>query len=374
MNQQLILVLMTSTERTQIRQSVVCRCAMKGWWQSIRRCKRIYLCLKLFFEKSYLSLLNPFFRNDPRAINATIHELSVAAYCEENGIIIKNEPDIEYGRINLCNPLLDASCPKTSLIKDETDSEVDIDDYNYFEKADSLTHVETSLIDTSSIENEEVEIGHNLSTMLKSNFATKDAKTVNGNVDRFTVPCLSKGKCKDLFESRDAMLYHVQTYHARKQKHNTFQCHYCKKILGEKQSHQRHMSLYHFGRSLFKCSFGTCSKSFPRQDYLEKHINAVHTKRILIKCPECPKTFTFKQNMKWHLAYEHNVGVLYNCHLCKKKLGDQRSLRNHIKSQHTIRGFPFKCPVCSRTFKLKRYLRKHFRRNLKLCRKHQHLN
>lgn len=294
---------------------------------------------------------------------------------DENVILIKNEPDDENGEILSCKPLIDAPCPETSLIDDETDSEVDIDNDNYCGMTDPLTHIETSIMDMgmhmdmSSIKNEtdfKVEIRNNPDTKMQNNFVQDNAKAVNGNVDRFTIRCRSRG-CKDLFETWDAMLYHVRTYHSRLQNQNTFQCHYCKKTLGEKQSHQRHMSLYHFGRSLFKCSFGTCSKSFPRLDYLEKHINALHTKRNLFKCTKCPKKFTFKQNMLWHLAYKHGVGVSYNCYLCKKKLGEPRSLWCHMKSQHTVRGFPFKCPVCRHGFKLHRYIRKHLKRNPLTC-------
>lgn len=230
----------------------------------------------------------------------------------------------------------------STMVKNETESEVEIDDGN---EASSLTR----------------------KNRREKSVAAKNRKKLNGkavtkkNIVKFTVRCERVGKCKELFQNLEALEYHVATYHARRQNLNTFQCHLCRKILGEKQSHQRHMNLYHFGQSLFKCSFGTCGKSFPRQDYLEKHINAMHTQKNLLQCTECSKKFHFKYNLVRHLSYMHDIGILYSCYICKMRLAEKRSLQSHMISQHTGQ-YRLKCPVCSGGFTTKRNLKRHFKR------------
>lgn len=277
-------------------------------------------------------------------------------------ILIKNEPDHEVGGIS--NGVSNTRDLQISLIKEE------LDDDNYY-VPDTLLHNDIVIIDDDT--DAEIEIDDepspSSSTEKSKNIAKKE-KTVHGkaidSIENFTIKCRARGKCKDLFESWDAMKYHMTTYHARIQKQNTFECHLCKKTLGEKQTHQRHMNLYHFGQSLFKCSFGTCSKSFPRQDYLEKHINAEHTKQYRIKCPKCPKKFNFKVNLKVHLSSVHGEGMSFSCYLCKKKLCEKRSLQCHMISQHTGQ-FVYKCPVCSKGFGSKRRFRMHFTRKTLIC-------
>lgn len=317
---------------------------------------------------------NIFFRNDTASSNLdeAIANSSVAPQNEETSILVKNEPDTESGGICIPQSLI----PIILSIKDEseTDSEVDIDDDNYC-PPNSSTHNDTSILEIPVIKDEpnsDLEIDVATPSTSQNISTVKSASVVNGptvtneSSSKFTVKCQTVGKCKDLFECWEAMHYHVQTYHARTQKDNTFECHLCKKRLGEKQSHQRHMNLYHFGKSLFKCSFGTCSKSFPRQDYLEKHINAEHTRKNLFKCPKCPMEFTFKNNQLHHLSYAHSIGVSYACYICKKKLGEKRSLLDHMNSIHNGR-FSFKCPVCSKGFVSKKRLKRHLQRVRIIC-------
>lgn len=336
--------------------------------------------VKIYFANFFF--VQPLFRNGPEILDSSLATLFGQT---EYVISIKNEPDTENGGIPTdayyteCDPLrCEPAIPEISLIKDDTDSEVDIDNDNYY-IPDSITPNVSKILEKSLTKNEtdseaELEIDDEPKTTsmpqsgrLGKDFAAKNENTVNDKVDvQFTVKCQSRGLCKDLFESWDAMWYHVATYHARLQKYNTFECHLCKQRLGEKQTHQRHMNLYHFGRSLFKCSFGTCTKSFPRPDYLEKHINAEHTKQNRIKCTNCPKKFNFKYNLVRHLAYTHGIGISYSCHLCKKKLGEKRSLQYHMISQHTGL-YPYKCPMCMTGFAAERYLKRHLNRKASTC-------
>lgn len=294
---------------------------------------------------------------------------SAAPQHEDISILVKNEPDTESGGI--CIP--QSTIPEIISIKDESesDSEVDIGDDNYCPHNSSI-HIDTPILEIPVIKdvpNSDSEVDVATPSTSQNISPAKSISVVNGATEissKFTVKCQTVGKCKDLFESWEAMQYHVQTYHARKQKENKFECHLCKKRLGEKQSHLRHVNLYHFGKSLFKCSFGTCSKSFPRQDYLEKHINAEHTRKNLFKCSKCPMEFSFKNNQLTHLSYAHSIGISYACYLCKKKLGEKRTLLDHMNSIHNGR-FSFKCPVCSKSFVSKKRLKRHLKRIRIIC-------
>lgn len=303
---------------------------------------------------------------------------SVTSYCKENIISIKNEPDTENGGIfvdvnnsasdrKYCESLIESSIPDILLIKDETESEVDIDDFSI---SDSLTQNITSIMGMSFNNDDtetEVEIDDVVETKstthIDKDFPINKKPTANGkapnDIDKFTVICRARGKCKDLFESRDAMVFHMRTYHARRQNQNTFECHLCKKVLGEKQSLQRHLNKEHFNRSLFKCSFGVCSKSFTRKDYLEKHICAEHTKQPRFNCTMCSEKFNYKCNLERHLANRHGEGTTYCCYLCKMSFAEKRSLLGHMNSVHLFTSLHLKCPMCPASYAYKRALTRH---------------
>lgn len=112
-------------------------------------------------------------------------------------------------------------------------------------------------------------------------------------------------KCQNFFERVDAMKNHLQTYHAKKQNQATFERYFCKKIGTEKHSLQRHLNAIHTGRLMFKCTYSKCSRSFNRMSNLKRHINGVHTKKKAYVCDKCPMKYYYRNVLKNHLANVH---------------------------------------------------------------------
>lgn len=124
----------------------------------------------------------------------------------------------------------------------------------------------------------------------------------------FHIVCRSGGGCGDLFESLDALIYHVKTYHGRKQKENTFECYYCKKNVADRHSVERHMNAVHTSHSMFKCPFPACPRSFNRQFNLKRHIKCIHTKKKKHECTMCTMKYYYKHLLTNHSANEHGKG------------------------------------------------------------------
>lgn len=227
---------------------------------------------------------------------------------------------------------------------------------------------------------------HSLSTIRdesESDDPTDDSTEDNKG---FHLKCRAQGKCKDLFESYNAMTYHVSTYHARRQDQNTFQCYSCKILVAGRQSLQRHMNAAHFRRIMYKCSFSTCNQSFNRKYNLKRHINGIHTKELVHKCTKCPKTYYYRHLLANHLANKHGkdsakahqkpkefiecsaktivkqnnvIGRPFECYSCKKIYTERHSLRRHMDLEHNRRSgfecaFPTNIKTCPKKIMMKK--------------------
>lgn len=131
-------------------------------------------------------------------------------------------------------------------------------------------------------ENEQVvECTSPKSTVVLSAKNNKKAKPNVAPFGDFNIKCKSGGRCTELFESPEAMMFHITTYHAKDIK-RMFCCHMCKKILTRKAGIQRHIISVHIDQKNFKCPYPKCSKSFSVQQNLQRHINTVHLKKNVL--------------------------------------------------------------------------------------------
>lgn len=104
-------------------------------------------------------------------------------------------------------------------------------------------------------------------------------------------------RCPNKFYRKDSLRNHLAIVHCEKIR---FTCYMCKVSLSSKKYLQSHMKSFHI-RKVFNCPFPKCSKSFMRNDRLKQHINAIHTKKIVFKCPECDKKFYSREQRNSHL-------------------------------------------------------------------------
>lgn len=94
------------------------------------------------------------------------------------------------------------------------------------------------------------------------------------NNDKFPVLCGWR-RCKQVFESEGAKLYHLAVFHRQGAK-KTFQCYLCKVTLVSIKSLKQHMIGLHGRHTYLKCPFSICSAVFKYSSGMERHIKNMH--------------------------------------------------------------------------------------------------
>lgn len=157
---------------------------------------------------------------------------------------------------------------------------------------------------TSPLDDEEdCNVGAKTGSTKKQNNASN--KT-NANNWKFKVNC-NERNCKEIFDSRTSLVYHVNYYHAKGIKKN-FECHLCKRSFPVKRDFRRHFDAVHSALKPFKCANESCLKLFSRKGNLMRHIETVHLGLKPFQCPnqKCSKRFTLKGNLKRHVDSVHS--------------------------------------------------------------------
>lgn len=129
-------------------------------------------------------------------------------------------------------------------------------------------------------------------------------RSLSNGVRNTAVMCRSRGVCKESFENRDAMMYHLANYHGKGTK-TTYECHLCRQISPNKANLQRHLKR-HTGHVRFECPIRKCPRNFTAKASLERHVNVIHTKEIAFGCSKCSMKFYRKDVLITHLANKHD--------------------------------------------------------------------
>jgi uncharacterized Zn-finger protein len=117
-------------------------------------------------------------------------------------------------------------------------------------------------------------------------------------------------------------------------------------------------------RKVLQCQI--CSKTFPENYKLRRHVESVHDKKTRFKCSQCSKGFYEMHQLKHHLATHEffnddtsNSSRPFRCDFddCGKFFRTKQCLRQHQKSHDNSKRF--KCPKCSKDFSRTRSLRAH---------------
>lgn len=170
------------------------------------------------------------------------------------------------------------------------------------------------------------------------------------SVEHFPVRCVT-WNCPAWFESSDAMIYHLNTYHERGIR-KIFNCHLCEKTHTSLRTLQMHFTNIHSGPDRYPCSVATCSKSFVSKVIMRRHVNGVHTKQITYDCTKCSFKSHYKQHLKRHLTRVHDESGPHKCCWCKMTFDTKQMLQQHKESLHKSRRNKCKCPIetCSKYF------------------------
>lgn len=140
-----------------------------------------------------------------------------------------------------------------------------------------------------------------ISTRIKNRAIREKAQ----NGTRFLFKC-GFGNCREMLESWNARLYHMQNYHG-KCPAKMHSCYICKKQYLPKKSLIAHMKSIHISRISFPCPFAPCPKVFSLKNSLKAHTNAVHTKQNVFNCTICVYKSYYKYNLSKHKKRIHGV-------------------------------------------------------------------
>lgn len=162
--------------------------------------------------------------------------------------------------------------------------------------------------------------------------------------------------CSKSFPKEVTLLKHIDIHAVAK----PFQCQECGKCYARRGTLQNHLRI-HTDHRPFKCSL--CDKSFSIRYSFNMHMK-MHNGETPYKCVECGKGFPQKCDLTMHLIM-HSGFQPFRCTMCQKSFNHKSNLRQHTRI-HTGHK-PFKCDNCTRCFtqrsQLKRHMRTHVRSN-----------
>lgn len=169
--------------------------------------------------------------------------------------------------------------------------------------------------------------------------------------------------CKNIFQSYQTILNHVNTKHTKDSK---YMCNICSATYHSLVVLKRHIKKHtEPPKEILKVAFEcpTCTREFSTLDSLDAHTLTSHTEhydRLVDKryqCKYCQKIVVAKISIEEHLNAVHFSDKSYLCGTCGKNCYSRLSLKKHELSHTTVK--PFKCDQCCKAFKLKYALKKH---------------
>ncbi|XP_050443119.1 zinc finger protein 555-like [Adelges cooleyi] len=170
--------------------------------------------------------------------------------------------------------------------------------------------------------------------------------------------------------SRKVLSSHMVTVHGCKLNSESLGCKFCPKTFVQKRSLHSHYKSAHKDKDGVCVDCGQLFNS--GQEVAEHRAKAKHGASFV--CYKCGETFTRSQQYKLHLqrhdtyscvncnAYFANFKKL-NAHLkqCIYLSSDILKPPNHIKTKETSNGVVYECKKCQKTFKKKKYYRRHIK-------------
>ncbi|XP_062558649.1 protein suppressor of hairy wing-like [Armigeres subalbatus] len=165
--------------------------------------------------------------------------------------------------------------------------------------------------------------------------------------------------CPKSFKAYDYLERHLQSVHSES---DDYSCRHCNAKCPSEKVLTEHLSTHTEGKP-FSCI--KCGKDFTRKYHLERHLN--HSKcgeipKLQLPCEVCGKIFTRLDNLREHLRYHMGEAKRkrdYQCPHCEKGFYGSSLLNIHIRT-HTGEK-PFPCDLCTKSFPSTGALRKHRR-------------
>ncbi|XP_062538419.1 zinc finger protein 99-like [Armigeres subalbatus] len=167
--------------------------------------------------------------------------------------------------------------------------------------------------------------------------------------------------CEHQYRTRSMLYQHVQNIFNPE----AIKCEICSRTFKFQSGYIRHKEEIHPEQHqlIFKCRY--CSKSFPKQKLLKRHLAEHETlEKQKAKCDICGKCFRTQVILKNHIRAVHQVSRDFICEICSRGFFRRAMLMMHRKLHDlTDEQMKKQCPVCNKWLKNHRYWLTHVRRH-----------
>ncbi|CAK1554414.1 unnamed protein product [Leptosia nina] len=155
--------------------------------------------------------------------------------------------------------------------------------------------------------------------------------------------------CSDVFEDFNTLNTHMVEHFSN------FTCDICGMCFLEKARLDAHLKR-HKDDERHTCEI--CGKVFKSNHYKDMHVDIVHKKIAIIRCPRCDECFMSYALKNKHLTEAHGQKRTYPCNLCDKVYNRQKTLTEHQRRNHQ-KVLKHQCEYCDQRFYLPSRLKEH---------------
>ncbi|XP_060809305.1 zinc finger protein 25 [Amyelois transitella] len=155
--------------------------------------------------------------------------------------------------------------------------------------------------------------------------------------------------CNDVFEDFNTLNTHMVEHFSN------FTCDICGVCFLEKPRLDAHLKR-HNDDERHTCEI--CGKVFKSNHYKDMHVDVVHKKKAIIRCPRCDECFMSYALKNKHLTEAHGQKRTYPCNLCDKVYNRQKTLTEHQRRNHQ-KVLKHQCEYCDQRFYLPSRLKEH---------------
>jgi len=135
----------------------------------------------------------------------------------------------------------------------------------------------------------------------------------------------------------------------------------CREEFYNKSALSNHRKMNHKTGQDYICNESNCDASFGGFKPFKIHMLDVHNKRPL-QCDQCEQSFNDKAGLKVHQEAKHGTGRSFTCDVCGKKFSAARFMTQHRREQHEEgEKRRIKCDLCDFSSLGVRNLRKHIK-------------
>ncbi|XP_058813350.1 zinc finger protein 883-like isoform X2 [Topomyia yanbarensis] len=143
--------------------------------------------------------------------------------------------------------------------------------------------------------------------------------------------------CDRRYNTKGAVVKHVQTFHLGENAPCPSTCEMCGKVCSSKTSLIHHLRLHTHGAT---CEF--CGKVFIGKHKLRRHIERKHEKLKKYECHLCQKKLCSLESVQIHIETVHSTKEV-KCEYCHKSYPSEISLRYHLKKHEQNPNVQFSC-------------------------------